>query len=153
MNLYGERLVCVRYRDDVEGQRKITTVEIVAEERPWHPVKQRIPDDAYLSLKVEYGEVAIGRAIRDAGGQWYHFPRGISNAEGGFGTWNSPQALGPGSFGLGAPHIGRRSMIICTVDRDVNHFILPSYVRGFGLRRYECGRILNSRTVSSRRSH
>jgi len=61
----------VRYRDDAEGQRKITTVEIVAEERPWHPVPQRIPDDAYLSLKVEYGEVAIRKAIRAAGGQWY----------------------------------------------------------------------------------
>ncbi len=49
MNRYGDRLVCVRYRDDAEGQRKITTVEIVAEERPWHPAPQRIPDDADLS--------------------------------------------------------------------------------------------------------
>ncbi len=49
INRYGERLVCVRYRDDAEGQRKITTVEIVAEERPWHPVSKPIPDDAYVS--------------------------------------------------------------------------------------------------------
>ena len=69
---YGEWLVCVRYhRDDAEGRRKITTVEIVAEERPWHPAPRPIPDDAYLPLKVEYGEVAIGNAIRAAGGQWY----------------------------------------------------------------------------------
>lgn len=31
---YGNRLVGVRYRDDIEGQRKITTVELVVEERP-----------------------------------------------------------------------------------------------------------------------
>jgi hypothetical protein len=68
---YGDRLVCVRYRDDAELQRKITTVEIVADERPWHPVPKRIPDDTWLSLNVEYGEVAIGKAVRAAGGRWY----------------------------------------------------------------------------------
>jgi hypothetical protein len=63
--------VCVQYRDDAKLQRKITTIEIVADERPWRPAPQRIPDDAWLSLKVEYGEVAIGKAIRAAGGRWY----------------------------------------------------------------------------------
>ncbi len=67
----SERLVCVRYRDDAEGQRKITTVEIVMEERPWHPAPKRIPDDTLLSLRVEYGEVEIGKAVRAAGGEWY----------------------------------------------------------------------------------
>jgi hypothetical protein len=68
---YGDRLVCVRYRDDVEGQRKITTGEIVTEERPWYPAPRRIPDDKLLSLRVEYGEVEIGKAVRAAGGAWY----------------------------------------------------------------------------------
>ncbi len=71
LSRYGERLVCVRYRDDAEGQRKITTVEIVMEERPWHPAPKRIPDDTLLSLRVEYGEVEIGKAVRAAGGEWY----------------------------------------------------------------------------------
>jgi hypothetical protein len=62
---------CVRYRDDVEGQRKITTGEIVTEERPWYPAPRRIPDDKLLSLRVEYGEVEIGKAVRAAGGAWY----------------------------------------------------------------------------------
>lgn len=68
---YGERLVCVRYRDDIEGQRKITTVELVVEERPWHHVSNRIPANRIVSLKVEFGEIAIGKAIRASGGEWY----------------------------------------------------------------------------------
>ena len=68
--------MCVRYRDDPEGQRKITTVELVVEERPWHPtlhhtVPQRIPDDARLPLRIEYGEIALGKSVRAAGGEWF----------------------------------------------------------------------------------
>ena len=44
----GERLVCVRHRDDAEGQRNIATVAIAVKERPWHPASQHIPDDTYL---------------------------------------------------------------------------------------------------------
>ncbi|GAK59860.1 hypothetical protein U27_06846 [Candidatus Vecturithrix granuli] len=68
---YGEWLVCIRYRDDVEGQRKITTVEIVVEKRPWDPVPQRILGETCLPLRVEYGEVEIGKAVRAGGGEWY----------------------------------------------------------------------------------
>lgn len=31
---YGRRLVCVRYRKDPENERRLTTVEIVVDERP-----------------------------------------------------------------------------------------------------------------------
>lgn len=67
---YGDRLVCVRYRYDSEQQRKITTVEIIVDERPWYPNPQRIHPNKRLSLKVEYGEVEVGKTIRAAGGVW-----------------------------------------------------------------------------------
>jgi hypothetical protein len=63
-------LVCVRYRYDTEQQRKITTAEIIIDERPWRPNPQRIHPNKRLSLKVEYGEVGVGKAIRAAGGVW-----------------------------------------------------------------------------------
>ena len=67
---HGDRLVCVRYRYDRERQRKITTVEIIVDEHPWIPDEQRIPPNKILSLKVKYGEIAVGRAIKMAGGKW-----------------------------------------------------------------------------------
>jgi len=67
---YSDRLVCVRYRYDPGQQRKITTVEIIVDERPWHPDPQRIHPNKRLSLKVEYGEAGVGKTIRAAGGVW-----------------------------------------------------------------------------------
>jgi hypothetical protein len=34
---YGDRLVAVRYRYDVDRQRRYKTVELVVEESPWSP--------------------------------------------------------------------------------------------------------------------
>jgi hypothetical protein len=43
---------------------------VVVNERPWQPDPQRIPPNKRLSLKVEYGEVGVGKAIRAAGSIW-----------------------------------------------------------------------------------
>lgn len=67
---YGDRLVCVCYRYDVEQQRKLTTVEVIVDDHSWHPDSQRIHPNKRLSLQVEYGEVGVGKAIKAAGGVW-----------------------------------------------------------------------------------
>lgn len=48
--LYGEKLVCVRYRYDIEKKRRYKTVEIIVEESEW------IPNDALVLVKVAWGE-------------------------------------------------------------------------------------------------
>jgi hypothetical protein len=67
---YGDRLVCVRYRYDPKQQRKITTVEVVVDDRPWTPDSKRIHPNKRLALQVAYGEVEMGKAIKAAGGVW-----------------------------------------------------------------------------------
>ncbi len=67
---YGARLVCVRYRYDPEQQRKITTVEIIVDERPWRPDPQRIHPNTRLSLRVGYDEVDVRNTVKAAGGTW-----------------------------------------------------------------------------------
>ena len=67
---HGDRLVCVRYRYDTRQRQTITTVELVVDERRWEPDPQRIPPHKRLSLKVAYGEVEVGKAIKAAGGVW-----------------------------------------------------------------------------------
>lgn len=40
---YGDDLVCVRYRYDPEGKRKLKTVELIVAETPWQPATEKIP--------------------------------------------------------------------------------------------------------------
>jgi hypothetical protein len=67
---YGEDLVCVRYRYDAERNLTIKTVELVVDRRPRRKHPQYIPKNKRMPLRVEYGEVEIGRRIRAAGGTW-----------------------------------------------------------------------------------
>ena len=40
---FGERLICVRYRYDEEGRRRLKTAEVILEDVPWEPT--RPPED------------------------------------------------------------------------------------------------------------
>ncbi len=39
--MYGDRLVCVRYRYDLESGRRFKTIEIIVEEKEWSPRNHR----------------------------------------------------------------------------------------------------------------
>ncbi len=67
---YGKALVCVRYKYDIKNKRKLKTVEIIVEEKPWSWDKKRIPGNKIVGIRVAYGEVELGRMIRAAGGKW-----------------------------------------------------------------------------------
>ena len=60
---YGEQLVCVRYRVDLQGQRRQTTVELVVDEAP-------TLNSVLVGLRVAWGEKELGKAVRAAGGTW-----------------------------------------------------------------------------------
>jgi hypothetical protein len=62
--LYGKKLVCVRYRYDIEKRRRYKTVEIIVEESEW------IPNDALVLVKVAWGEKEISYKVKMAGGVW-----------------------------------------------------------------------------------
>ena len=58
---YGKALVCVRYREDLARGRRLTTVELVVDERPLPPP---------VAVRVGLGESELGRQVRAAGGVW-----------------------------------------------------------------------------------
>ena len=68
---YGENLLCVRYKYDIMNKRKIKTVELEVENEPWEMDVNRIPANKITRLKVNFGEVRIGKLIRSAGGRWH----------------------------------------------------------------------------------
>ena len=73
---YGDRLVCVRYRHDPSTGRRLTTVELIADER--HPIPElpgRIAappphPNRLVHLQIEYHEHALRARIKAAGGVW-----------------------------------------------------------------------------------
>lgn len=67
---YGEKLVCVRYRYDHERKRKLKTVETIVEEMPWEPAAKKVSRNEIVDLQIRYGEIALGRQVKAAGGIW-----------------------------------------------------------------------------------
>jgi len=67
---YGKDLVCVRYRYDEKRNKKITTVEIIVDEKNWQRNQKKIPANKILYVRVLYGEIKVANLIKAAGGRW-----------------------------------------------------------------------------------
>ena len=62
---FGDRLVCVRYREAPGGQRRITTVEVVVDDRTWSP-----RPTTRVGVQIAWGEAALARRVKRAGAAW-----------------------------------------------------------------------------------
>lgn len=58
---FGDALVCVRYREEAETGKRLTTVELIVAERP-------LP--ARTGVRIAYGETELRRRVKAAGGIW-----------------------------------------------------------------------------------
>ena len=67
---YGDNLVCVRYRYDIERRRRIKTVEIIVEEGPVRTNARKIPQNKIMYIRIAYNETYLRKIIKDAGGRW-----------------------------------------------------------------------------------
>jgi hypothetical protein len=69
VELYGSRLVCVRYRYDEQRRKRFKTVELIGGESPWAspPIKL----DKFVAVRVELNEVELQRKVKLAGGKWF----------------------------------------------------------------------------------
>ena len=70
MSQYGDRLVCVRYRQDAQHQKQFKTVELIVEEWPWTPSLSQQKKESIVLVKVAFPERDLRRQIKDAGGVW-----------------------------------------------------------------------------------
>jgi hypothetical protein len=59
---FGDALVCVRYREDAANGRRLTTVELIVDERPLPGGDQWV--------RVGYAEAELRASVKEAGGQW-----------------------------------------------------------------------------------
>ena len=67
---YGDRLVCVRYRYDVQQKKRFKTVEIIVAEREWDPPAPRFAADAVVGVRVGFTESEVREQVKQAGGKW-----------------------------------------------------------------------------------
>jgi hypothetical protein len=66
---YGDKLVCVRYRDDEKTGKRYTTVELIVAEEAWQPPVIVKADDL-VCLKIASDEKELREKIKDAGATW-----------------------------------------------------------------------------------
>jgi hypothetical protein len=70
--IYGERLVCVRYRYDAARKVRHKTVELIVETTSWVPNRRnarREPEDR-VAVRIGSSETALGERIKAAGAIW-----------------------------------------------------------------------------------
>ncbi len=67
---YGDALICVRYRYDVEKRKQFKTVEIIVSEADWTPPPAKYPDSELVPLRIGFNEKALQEQARGLGGSW-----------------------------------------------------------------------------------
>jgi hypothetical protein len=67
--IYGDQLLCVRYRYDIARRRRLTTVELVVAQAEWIPPHQMNPG-LLVGVRIGYGEAHLRERIKAAGGRW-----------------------------------------------------------------------------------
>jgi len=74
VDIYGDRLVCVRYHYDADKRRRYTTIEIIAEEGDWVPGKTNKPPARNVGdlfgIRVVGYELELREQVKRAGGIW-----------------------------------------------------------------------------------
>jgi hypothetical protein len=62
---FGAALVCVRYREDREGRKQYTTVELVVSDRT--PTRR---SDGEVLVRIDYRETQLRAKAKQAGATW-----------------------------------------------------------------------------------
>ena len=65
LRVYGAQLLCVRYRYDEYGRRRLTTVELRVDEQPWTPKAS-----ATVHVEIRYAEARLRELVKKSGATW-----------------------------------------------------------------------------------
>jgi len=67
---FGQDLIAVRYKYDTATNKKMVTVELIAEVQDWQKNLKRIPKNKIVKIKIGYGEIDLRQRIKALGAVW-----------------------------------------------------------------------------------
>jgi hypothetical protein len=67
---YGDSLLCVRFKYDMEKQQRLKTVELIVERTEWTPPASRYSEDSLVYLSIEAADMPMRLQAKAAGGRW-----------------------------------------------------------------------------------
>jgi hypothetical protein len=67
---YGDKLVCIRYKYDINKKEKIKTIELIISREDWKLEKKKIPPNKIMNIRISYGEIELARKVKNLGGNW-----------------------------------------------------------------------------------
>ena len=76
LRAYGDRLICVRYRNDRANRKNLVTVELIVAEHPQPSGHHELFNAMYphpnrwVMVRIGYQEKQLQQAIKQRGGKW-----------------------------------------------------------------------------------
>lgn len=67
---YGDALVCIRFRYDVNNGKRFKTVELIVEATDWTPPLPRYGSEDIVSLRISASNMRLRTMVKAAGGRW-----------------------------------------------------------------------------------
>ena len=57
LEIYGDNLICVRYRYDDEKMTMFKTIEIIVDNKPWQAEAKKIPKNKIMNIRIAIDEI------------------------------------------------------------------------------------------------
>ena len=70
LEIYGDNLICVRYRYDDEKMTMFKTIEIIVDTKPWKENPRKIPKNKIVSIRIAIDEIDLRKRVKATGGKW-----------------------------------------------------------------------------------
>ncbi len=70
MRLYGEDLVCVRYKYDYKRRKRYKTVELIIDQSEWSPRRGDTYPHRRVYVQLDKPEIELRKKVKAAGGIW-----------------------------------------------------------------------------------
>lgn len=68
--IYGDALLCIRFRYDEETRTRLKTVELIVEKSDWTPPPSRYAVNDLVSLRIEASNMTLRTQAKAAGAKW-----------------------------------------------------------------------------------
>ena len=68
--IYGDDLVCVRYKYDYKNKKRYKTVELIVDSAPWTPNRNDTFSNRKICVQIHYGESELAKYVKESGGVW-----------------------------------------------------------------------------------